>query len=233
MKRIAVFTACALAGPALAADPATIDWSQVPARSLTLFYPGQSTYQWLRSPAPRAQPWCRRARRASPATRARRRSSATRSSRADPLEPTPRRGQERRPSSSTCRSPTTTRTPISASSGRTKNSYPGDAYPYYRFDGKEWKAYGAAAAATRRAQGRAAGDLRGPPVDDDRRRLGAGLRQPGLLAHLPQRRARHAGPAERRAGSRRTRSTRRSSATTCASTCPRRAPMPTRPGTRA
>jgi hypothetical protein len=26
---------------------------------------------------------------------------------------------------------------------KTKNSYPGDGYPYYRFDGKEWKAYGA------------------------------------------------------------------------------------------
>jgi len=36
---------------ALAADPRTIDWSQVPTKSLTLFYPGQSTYDWLVSPA--------------------------------------------------------------------------------------------------------------------------------------------------------------------------------------
>lgn len=33
---------------ALGADPATIDWSKVPTSSLTLFYPGQSSYEWLR-----------------------------------------------------------------------------------------------------------------------------------------------------------------------------------------
>ena len=38
-------------GPAFAADPATIDWPNVPTKTVKLFYPGQSTYQWLRSPA--------------------------------------------------------------------------------------------------------------------------------------------------------------------------------------
>ena len=37
------------AAPALAADPANIDWSKVPVASVTLFYPGQSSYEWLRS----------------------------------------------------------------------------------------------------------------------------------------------------------------------------------------
>jgi hypothetical protein len=32
---------------ALAADPRSIDWSKVPENSVTLFYPGQSTYDWL------------------------------------------------------------------------------------------------------------------------------------------------------------------------------------------
>ena len=36
--------------PALAVDPQTIDWSKVPPKTLTLFYPGQSTYDWLLSP---------------------------------------------------------------------------------------------------------------------------------------------------------------------------------------
>lgn len=51
MKRAAfiIGVASLVAGPALAADPATIDWSQIPTKSMTLFYPGQSTYQWLRS----------------------------------------------------------------------------------------------------------------------------------------------------------------------------------------
>lgn len=35
---------------ALAADPQTIDWPKVPATSMVLFYPGQSTYDWLTSP---------------------------------------------------------------------------------------------------------------------------------------------------------------------------------------
>lgn len=35
--------------PAIAADPAKIDWSKVPTSNLTLFYPGQSSYEWLRS----------------------------------------------------------------------------------------------------------------------------------------------------------------------------------------
>ena len=39
-----------LASPALAADPQTIEWSKIPAKSLILFYPGQSTYDWLLGP---------------------------------------------------------------------------------------------------------------------------------------------------------------------------------------
>lgn len=45
-----VLLATSFAGSALAADPRTIDWSMVPTTSVTLFYPGQSTYDWLRSP---------------------------------------------------------------------------------------------------------------------------------------------------------------------------------------
>lgn len=37
-------------GSALAADPRSIDWSKIPSKSITLFYPGQSTYDWLLSP---------------------------------------------------------------------------------------------------------------------------------------------------------------------------------------
>jgi len=47
---IAMGAATALASSAFAADPQTINWSQIPTKSLTLFYPGQSTYDWLTSP---------------------------------------------------------------------------------------------------------------------------------------------------------------------------------------
>ena len=37
------------AGSVMAADPATIDWTKVPVSKLTLFYPGQSSYEWVRN----------------------------------------------------------------------------------------------------------------------------------------------------------------------------------------
>ena len=51
MKKSALFlslTAIGL-GSALAADPATINWAKIPVTQVPLFYPGQSTYEWLRS----------------------------------------------------------------------------------------------------------------------------------------------------------------------------------------
>jgi len=42
--------AAGLASQALAADPRSVDWSKVPPKSLTLFYPGESTYDWLTGP---------------------------------------------------------------------------------------------------------------------------------------------------------------------------------------
>jgi hypothetical protein len=42
--------ASGIATSALAADPQSIDWPKIPAKSITLFYPGQSTYDWLLTP---------------------------------------------------------------------------------------------------------------------------------------------------------------------------------------
>jgi len=39
-----------LANQVLAADPRGIDWPKIPIKSVTLFYPGNSTYDWLVSP---------------------------------------------------------------------------------------------------------------------------------------------------------------------------------------
>ncbi|OHC75104.1 MAG: hypothetical protein A3G18_07395 [Rhodospirillales bacterium RIFCSPLOWO2_12_FULL_58_28] len=39
---------------AMAADPAKIDWSKIPAKELTLFYPGQSSWEWMISAAHKA-----------------------------------------------------------------------------------------------------------------------------------------------------------------------------------
>ena len=42
--------AVGMVSSALAADPQTIDWSKVPPKAVTLFYPGQSTSDWLVGP---------------------------------------------------------------------------------------------------------------------------------------------------------------------------------------
>lgn len=53
MKKTALAMSLALvwAGAALAADPAKIDWSKIKPTTVELFYPGQSSYEWLRSEA--------------------------------------------------------------------------------------------------------------------------------------------------------------------------------------
>ena len=50
MKRTALVLSMSAfaAASAFAADPATIDWSKIPVSSVPLFYPGQSSYEWLR-----------------------------------------------------------------------------------------------------------------------------------------------------------------------------------------
>src|SRR3990167_8213751 len=49
LTQIAIAITALFAGPVQAADPATVNWSSVPVKTLALFYPAQSTYQWLRS----------------------------------------------------------------------------------------------------------------------------------------------------------------------------------------
>ncbi|MEK6563339.1 MAG: hypothetical protein AABZ59_09180, partial [Candidatus Binatota bacterium] len=50
LMQIAIGITALFAGPGRAADPATINWAGVPVKTLALFYPAQSSYQWLRSP---------------------------------------------------------------------------------------------------------------------------------------------------------------------------------------
>lgn len=47
MQVAMIALAAGCAGPAWAADPQSIDWSKLPTKTITLFYPGQSTYDWL------------------------------------------------------------------------------------------------------------------------------------------------------------------------------------------
>ena len=140
--RIALAVSAMFSGTAIAADPAGIDWGKVPTKTLTLFYPGQSSFQWLRSGAhPGGQAveggeaclTCHKGQEAS---------LGGKIVKGGPLEPTPPKGKK---------GTLALRVQVAYDDQnayfrfqwKTNNNYPGDGYPYYRFNGTEWKAYGA------------------------------------------------------------------------------------------
>jgi len=144
MKRTALLMSVAVfaAGPAFAADPAALDWTQVPSKTITLFYPGQSTYQWLRSPAHK---------RANMQTQEGQACVAC------------HKGEEEELGNLLVKEGRLEPMPVEGKSGviklgfqtaydsenayfrfqwKTDNDYAGTAHPYYRFNGKTWEAYG-------------------------------------------------------------------------------------------
>jgi len=141
------------AGPALAADPATINWKSVPAKTVTLFYPAQSTYQWLRSPAhPGAQVVTGGGACLTCHTGAEDK-LGNKLVKANPLEPTPVEGKNGVVQLS-FQVAYDNENAYFRFQWKTRNPYPGEAYPFRRFDGKEWKPYGAQklAAAVRKGE---------------------------------------------------------------------------------
>jgi hypothetical protein len=151
----------ALAGPALAADPAKINWKSVPARTVTLFYPGQSTYQWLRGAEHPGAQVVNTGGACLTCHKGAEQKLGDKLVKANKLEPAPVEGKNGT-------------VPLSVQVAydkdnayfrfqwKTRNAYPGEAYPFLRFDGKEWKPYG---------NQRLAGAVRKgeqPPVYEDR-----------------------------------------------------------------
>jgi hypothetical protein len=50
-RQLVLIPALLAASLAIAADPAKIDWGPIPLKSVPLFYPGQASYEWVRSEA--------------------------------------------------------------------------------------------------------------------------------------------------------------------------------------
>ena len=135
----------AMAGSqALAADPAKINWTKVPATKLTLFYPGQSSYEWLRSDG-----------HGGAANKVKNGKSCV-SCHDDPneekelgsklvkggaLEPTPVAGKEGY-KEVTVQAAFDSKNAYLRFQWKTQNPFPGTEHQYLRFDGKEWKVYG-------------------------------------------------------------------------------------------
>ena len=137
---LAMGSAVLLSGPAMAAPPA--DWSGVPTKTLKLFYPGQSSYQWLRSSEHK---------RADKKTK---KGDSCVSCHEDEeaelgqlivsgkrLEPHPIKGKQ-----------AVIDLAVQAAHDadnlyyrlqwKTKNPYPGSAHPHWQYDGKAWKGLG-------------------------------------------------------------------------------------------
>lgn len=131
--------AAGLSVPALAASPS--DWSAIPTKTVTLFYPGQSTFQWLRTDE---HPGSKLVAKGKPCT-------------------TCHKGKEARMGENLVVENRLEPMPVKGKNGvielgvqiayddenayfrfqwKTLNDYPGYAHPYQRFDGKEWKSYG-------------------------------------------------------------------------------------------
>ena len=153
MKRAVLFSSLFLSGAAVAADPATIDWSRVPSTSLTLFYPGQSTYQWLRSPNHKGAAVVAYGTACVACHKGQEAKLGERIVKGGPLEPTPvesKNGVLK----------LNVQVAYDAENAyfrfqwKTNAAHPGESYPFYRFDGKEWKPYGAQklAAAARKGE---------------------------------------------------------------------------------
>ena len=132
------------AGGASAADPASIDWTKVPATTVPMFYPGQSSYEWLRSPAHKGG--------ASRVAAGRACSSCHDEAGAEkelgehlvkggPLEPTPIAGKPGHIDLAV-QAAYDDKNAYLRFQWKTANAYAGTEHQYLRFDGKEWKVYG-------------------------------------------------------------------------------------------
>jgi hypothetical protein len=124
-----------------AAAPA--DWSKVPVTQVKLFYPGQSTFQWLQGPEHKrnankkvaAGEPCLGCHKGEEAEIGDNLVSGKR------LEPNRLDGKNGVVDLAV-QAAYDAKNIYWRFQWKTKNSFPGDAYPAYRFDGKEWKKYG-------------------------------------------------------------------------------------------
>ena len=145
MKRTALLigVAALIAGPAFAGDPSAVDWSKVPTTDIKLFWPGQSTYQWLRSPAhKRADRQTKEGQACVACHQGEEEEMGNKLVTGDhELEPMPVEGKN---------GLINLKFQVAYDSDdayfrfqwKTLNDYAGTAHPYLRYDGKEWHAYG-------------------------------------------------------------------------------------------
>ena len=133
-----------VAAPALAADPAGIDWSKISATTVTLFYPGQSSYEWLRSDAHKGAN--KEVARGDACVSCHDEKDAEKDMgekivKGGPLEPAPIKGKSGYKDLSV-QAAYDAKNLYLRYEWKTDNPYPGTEHQYLRFDGKDWKVWG-------------------------------------------------------------------------------------------
>ena len=152
MKRTMLFSQMAALGiigafgsvSAMAAEPAKINWTKVPAINVGLFYPGQSSYEWLTSSAHEGA--ANRVKRGDACTSCHDEKDAEKELgeklvKAGPLEPMPVKGKDGYKDLKV-QAAYDAKNVYLRFQWKTLNEYPGTEHQYLRFDGKEWKVWG-------------------------------------------------------------------------------------------
>lgn len=129
---------------ATAADPASINWSKIPATDVPLFYPGISSYEWLRSDAHKGA--VKEVMRGDSCTSCHddgdEKDLGDKLVKAGPLEPTPVAGKNGFLNLKVQVAYDDKNAYLRYQWKTNSGKQPSNEYPYYRFDGKDWKVYG-------------------------------------------------------------------------------------------
>lgn len=131
-------------GGVVAADPAKIDWSKIGTTKVLLFYPGQSSYEWLRSAAHKGA--AKEVLRGDACTTCHddpdgEKDQGDKIVNGGPLEPNPVKGKNGHVELAV-QAAYDDKNAYLRFQWKTQNPYPGTEHQYLRYDGKEWKVYG-------------------------------------------------------------------------------------------
>ena len=131
-------------GAATAADPAKINWNKIKPSSVALFYPGQSSYEWLRSDAHKGA--SKEVKRGDSCVSCHDEKDAEKDMGSKivaggALEPVPVKGKNGYINLSVQAAYDKTNAYLRFQ-WKTNNPYPGTEHQYLRFDGKEWQVWG-------------------------------------------------------------------------------------------
>jgi hypothetical protein len=146
MKKTALFLSLALIGiaTASAADPAKINWSKIPVVKVPLFFPGQSSYEWLRSDEHKGA--AKEVKRGDACLSCHDEKDAEKDMgekivKGGRLEPTPVTGKSGYKELKV-QAAYDAKNAYLRFQWKTDNPYAGTEHQYLRFDGKEWKVWG-------------------------------------------------------------------------------------------